>query len=394
MGTLPQSQRSLSIGQSPVRVMMEKATRMEREGRKIYHMEIGRPDFDTPEHIKAAAKRSLDEGQVHYTSSFGLPELRQAIAEKLARENGLKVNPANEILVTVGAVESVFLAAAALLNPGDEILHPDPCWPFYRTASVLMGATPVAVPLREENRFQMDPADVAARITPRTRVLFFASPQNPTGAVLPRATIEALAELARQHNLVVVSDEIYERIIYGVEHVSIASLPGMAERTVTINGFSKIFSMTGWRLGYAAAPASLIADMEKIHEATTSCANTFAQYGAVAALRGPQAPCEAMASEFRKRRELLVSGLNSIPGITCTVPDGAFYAFPNIKRYGLSSMEMAAHLIERAGVAVVPGSGLGPSGEGHLRLCFAVSAEEITGAVEAMRAALAELPLA
>lgn len=393
METLPIAARANLVEESTVRAIFEKTVRLEREGIEIIHLEIGRPDFDTPAHIKEAAKLALDKGHVHYTSNYGLPELRRAIARKLARENGIEVSAEDEIIVTVGATEAILLAIGSLVDPGDEVLVPEPSWPNYRNAALWVGAVPVAVPLHEENGFQLDPADVRERITPRTRMLAVVTPQNPTGAVTGRERLEAIARLAQEHNLLVLADEIYERIVYDEPHLSIASLPGMAERTLTINGFSKIFSMTGWRLGYLAGPRSLLAPMVKVREYLTSCATTFAQYGAVAALEGPQEPAEEMVAEFRRRRELVVSGLNAIPGVSCATPGGAFYAFPNVKRFGLPDSVVADHILERARVAVVPGSAFGPAGEGYLRLSYASSYGSLQEALPRIAAALAELPL-
>ncbi|MHB1414047.1 MAG: pyridoxal phosphate-dependent aminotransferase [Chloroflexota bacterium] len=381
------------VEQSVVREVFEKTARLERGGARIVHLEIGRPDFDTPSHIKEAAKQALDDGHVHYTSNYGLPELRAAIADKLAAEKGLHVSPDDEVIVTVGATEAIHLVVSSLLDPGDEMLVPEPSWPNYRNTALWVGAVPVSVPLREEQGFELQADDVVARLTPRTKLLAIVSPANPTGSVISQKNLLALAEVAREHNLAVLADEIYERIVYDVPHVSIASLPGMADRTITINGFSKIYAMTGWRLGYMAGPRALLAPIVKMREYVTSCPNTFAQYGAVAALRGPQEPAAAMVAEFRRRRDRLVAGLNEIPALSCPVPHGAFYAFPNVRRFGLSSAAIADFLLERAHVAVVPGSAFGPAGEGYLRLSYASSYDSLVEAVERMKEAFAELPI-
>lgn len=385
--------RARAVEQSTVRAIFEKATAMERQGRSVIRLEVGRPDFDTPTHIKEAAKRALDEGQVHYTSNHGLRELRVAIANKLARENGLVYDPDGEIVVTVGATEAILLAVSCLVEPGEEVLVPEPSWPNYRNTAAWVGAVPVPVPLREENGFQLAATDVAARITPRTRMLAVVSPQNPTGSVIERANLAALARLAVEHDLLVLADEIYERIVYDADHVSIASLPGMAERTLTINGFSKIYSMTGWRLGYIAGPRAMLAAMVRVREYITSCVTTFAQYGAIAALEGPQDAALAMVAEFRRRRDLVVAGLNAIPGVSCVTPKGAFYAFPNVTRFGRPAAEIADYILEKAGVAVVPGTAFGPAGEGYLRLSYASSYESLVEGLERMGNALAGLPL-
>ena len=382
-----------AVPYSIVRTVLEKAYELERAGQHIIHLEIGEPDFDTPIHVKEAAKRALDEGQVHYTSNFGIRELRVAIAEKLARENGLVADPDGEILVTVGATEAILLTLAALIDPGDEVMVPDPSWPNHRNAVLLVGGVPVPVPLREEDNFELDPEAVAARLSPRTRMLIVCTPQNPTGAVIGRKNLEAIARLAVGHDLFVMADEIYDRIVYDAPHFSIATLPGMGERTITINGFSKAYAMTGWRLGYLVGPRDVVATLPKVHECLTSCATTFGQYGAIAALRGPQDAQAAMVAEYKRRREMVVAGLNAIPGLSCATPGGAFYTFPNFKRYGLSSLQMADYLLERAGVALAPGSGFGVTGDGYLRLCYAASRETLAEGLARIRKALAELPL-
>jgi len=389
VSTFHEIERTRAVGWSVVRRIFERITRMEREGARIIHLEIGAPDFGTPEHIREAAKRALDAGETHYSSNYGIFPLRAAIARKLAADNGLSYDPDAEIIVTTGASEAIHLAMTALVSPGDEVLVPEPSWPNYRNVSVLVGARPVAVPLREADGFQLDPDEVERRITPRTRLLVLVSPQNPTGAVLRRETLEAIAKVVERHGLLVVSDEIYEKLVYdGQRHVSFASLPGMAERTVTINGFSKAYSMTGWRLGYLAAPEPMVTPMVKIREYMTSCVTTFAQFGAIAALEGPQAPVAAMAREFARRRALVVERLNGIPGVSCLPPGGAFYAFPNVRSFGRSSAEVADYLLERAGVAVVPGSAFGEAGEGYLRLSYASSYESLVEALGRMRETL------
>lgn len=387
-----ETERTAKVAVSTVRGIFERITRMERDGLRVIHLEIGEPDFDTAAHIKAAAAQALEAGEVHYTSNQGIYPLRVAIARKLEADNGLRYDPDTELIVTVGCSEAIHLAMTSLLSAGDEVLIPEPSWPNYRNVCHLVGATPVAVPLRESRHFEVDPADVASRVTPRTRLLVLVSPQNPTGAVISRPTLEALAEIARQNDLLVISDEIYEKLIYdGRQHVSIASLPGMAERTVTINGFSKAYSMTGWRLGYLAAPAEIVRPMVKIREYMTSCVTSFAQFGAIAALEGDQAPIRAMAAEFARRRSLVVEELGRIPGVTCAAPGGAFYAFPNVSSFGRDAAVVAAHVLETANVALVPGDAFGAAGAGYLRLCYANSYENLTEALGRIRESLGQL---
>ena len=385
-------ERTRGIGWSAVRRIFERILRLEREGAKIIHLEIGAPDFDTPSHVREAAAAALAAGETHYTSNYGIFPLREAIARKLDRENGLRYDPDREIIVTNGATEAIQLAMTALVSPGDEVLVPEPSWPNYRNISCLLGATPMAVPLREENGFEIDPADVAARLTPRTRLLVLVSPQNPTGAVISAATQARLAEIVTRHGLYVLSDEIYEKLVYGdARHASFAAQPGMLARTVTVNGFSKAFAMCGWRLGYLAAPEAIVSPMVKIREYMTSCPVSFAQFGAIAALEGPQEPVAAMAREFARRRDLVVEGLNDIPGVTCRPPLGAFYAFPNVKALGRGEVEIASYLLERASVAVVPGSAFGADGAGYLRLSYASSYDNLVEALRRMKEALARL---
>jgi aspartate/methionine/tyrosine aminotransferase len=377
---------------SGIRRIFDAAGALEREGHTIAHLEIGRPDFDTPVHIKAAAMDALQRGQVHYTPNAGIPELREAIVEKLARDNGLQVDPGRGIVVTVGAKESVFMCLYGLLDPGDEILVPTPIWPDYLDTTKVVGAVPVQVPLRPGRGYQLDAADLDAAITPRTKALVVHSPHNPTGAVSDGSTLRAVADLAIRRDLVVISDEIYEKLTYdGAQHVSTASLPGMFERTVTINGFSKAYSMTGWRLGYVAGPPALIAPLLKVHQCTTTCANSFAQWGGVAAYRGDQASVSEMAREFDRRRTLVVDALRAMPGVELVVPRGAFYAFPDVHRLGHDDADLAEYLLRQAHVATVPGSTFGESGRGHLRISYAAGYDVIAAAMARMARAVGAL---
>jgi len=378
---------------SGIRKIFQAAADWERRGENVIHLEIGRPDFDTPQHIKDMAKQALDQGVVHYTSNYGAPDLREAIAAKLLTENGIQVDPDGEIIVTVGANEGVLLIALALLDPGDEVLIPDPAWLHYYYCAQLAEARPVHVPLWEQNDFRLDPDDLESAITPRTKMIILTSPHNPTGSVLDRDTLERIADLAIKHDLLVVSDEIYEKILYdGARHHSLAAFPGMAERTITLNGFSKAYSMTGWRLGYVAAGRHLIDAMIRVHQYSATCANSFAQKGAVAAYRGSQACVTDMVREFDRRRAFLLSALEEIDGIHCVRPQGAFYLFPSIKEYELPSEQLAYHILDHAKVAVVPGSAFGRYGEGYIRLAYSNSYENIEQAVERIDKALRQLP--
>jgi aspartate/methionine/tyrosine aminotransferase len=368
---------------SGIRRVLERAAVLEKQGKKILHFEIGRPDFDTPAPIKQAAIKALEEGQVHYSSNYGVPALRNAIAEKLERENGLHYRPEDEIIVTVGANEAVGAAFMALLDPGDEVIVPDPAWLHYRWCAELCGARAVPAPCLAANDFVPDPDEVARLITPRTRLLVVNTPNNPTGAVYPREVLDALAGLARKHDLVVMADEIYEHMIYdGAQHHSFAALPGMWERTLTVNGLSKAYSMTGWRLGFVSAPRAFCDLIIRVHQYTVSGATTFAQFGAVEAYTGDQEVVAEMVASFDRRRRILVDGLNGIQGIDCPEPKGAFYAFPGIQGTGRSSEDLAEVLLEEAGIAVVPGDAFGEYGAGHLRFSYAASDDDLREGVE------------
>jgi aminotransferase len=388
-----EAQRLKSVPFSGIRRIMAEAGELEKNGASIVHMEIGRPDFDTPIHIKEAAKAALDRGEVHYTPNLGTLELRQAIARKLKSDNGLDYDPESEIMVTVGASEAVFLTAAALLNPDDELLVPDLGWVNYYSVPVIVGARLATFQVREEAAFRPEAAAVSSAVTPLTRMILLCSPGNPTGAVLQAREMDGIARLAQEHDLLVVADEIYEKLVYdGARHVSIASLPGMRERTLVINGFSKAYSMTGWRLGYVAAPKQLMSAMLKVHQNLTTCAASFAQAGAVAALQGPQDCVVAMVAEFQRRRDMLVKALNRMPGIRCTMPEGAFYVLPNVRAFGMTSGDLALYLLREAHIAVVPGTSFGPGGEGYLRISYANSYDQIQEGMERMATALERLP--
>lgn len=386
-----EAERMKAVPFSGIRKMMERAQELERQGKPVIHLEIGRPDFDTPIHIKQAAAHALENGMVHYTSNYGIPELRSAIAEKLGRDNQLAYDPDSEIMVTVGANEAIFLAIMATVNPGDEVLVPDPSWLHYYHCIALAGGRPVSVPLREEKGFRLDPEDVARAITERTRMLIVLTPHNPTGAVLREDDLTALASLACERNLLVLADEIYEKLVYDVKHFSIGRLPGMWQRTLTVNGFSKAYSMTGWRLGYVAGPRELIDVLIRVHQYTTVCATSFAQSGAVIAYRGPQECVEEMRLEFTQRRRLILDRLERMPGIQCVHPEGAFYVFPSIREFGRASEVVAMHLLEDGLIATVPGSAFGGHGEGYLRLAYSNSRAKIEEAMERMQQSLARL---
>ena len=376
---------------SGIRKVNEKALAMEREGHKVLHFEIGRPDFDTPEYIKKAAFEALTAGKVHYTSNFGVMELRQVIADKLKRDNNVDYK-ASEILVTVGLSEAVFAVLATILNEGDEILVPDPVWLNYINVPNLLGAKAVTYDLKEENGYQMDLNEIRAKITDKTRAVVIITPNNPTGGVLSEDVLAELAQIVVENDLMVISDEIYERLVYdGAKHVSIASLPGMKERTFTMNGMSKAYAMDGWRLGYVAAPEEYVMAMNKFHQHNTTCAPAFVQAAAMAALTQEGDEVNNMVKEYQRRRDYAVKAINEIEGISCQCPKGAFYIFINCKSLGMKSADLSAYLLENAKIALVPGDVFGPGGEGYLRMSFANSYENIVEGCANLKKAVEQL---
>ena len=376
---------------SGIRKVNEKALAMERAGERVLHFEIGRPDFDTPEYIKKAACRALAEGKVHYTSNFGLMELRQAIADKLKRENNVDYK-ATEILVTVGLSEAVFAVLAALLEEGDELLVPDPVWLNYINVPSLLGARAVTYGLTEENGFQLDLDEIRAKITDKTRAIVIVTPNNPTGGVLAEDVLKELADIAIANDLMIISDEVYERLVFdGAKHISIASLPGMKERTFTMNGMSKAYAMDGWRLGYVAAPEEYILTMNKFHQHNTTCAPNFVQVAAIAALTQEGDEVKEMVREYQRRRDYAVKAINEVEGISCICPKGAFYIFINCKSLGMKSADLSSYLLENAKIALVPGDVFGPGGEGYLRMSFATSYDNIVEGCAKLKEAVEQL---
>jgi aspartate aminotransferase len=363
------------------------ARALEAEGRKIIHLEIGEPDFDTPEHISEAATRAIRDGFTHYCPAPGLPELRQAVAAFYARTRGVEVSP-EHVVVTPGAKPIMFYAILAMCQRGDEVIHPDPGFPMYESITAFAGAKPVPLPLREENGFRPDPDELASLVTDRTRMVILNSPHNPCGSALGREDVERIADVLRDRDLYVFSDEMYWAIRYGGEHPSIASLDGMGDRTILLDGCSKTFAMTGWRLGFASLPEALVEPVTRLVINSVSCTATFVQMAAVAALTGPWDPIEAMVDEFRRRRDVVVEGLDRIEGLTCVEPGGAFYAFPNATALGGSTKELVRYLLEEAGVACLWGSAFGDGGEGYLRLSYANSEENLRAALDAIESAL------
>ena len=386
------AERMSRLGTETAFEVLARAKALEAHGREIIHLEIGEPDFDTPAHIKAAAVRALEEGWTHYTPAAGIPALREAIADYIRRTRGIPVGP-EHVVVVPGGKPIMFFAILALVEEGDEVIYPNPGFPIYESMIRFVGARPVPLRLRMENEFRVDVEELARLITPRTRMLILNSPANPTGGVLTREDLEAIAELCLKHDLVVLSDEIYSRILYEGEHISIASFPGMLERTIILDGFSKTYAMTGWRLGYGVMPEPLAEAVTRLMINSNSCTAAFTQIAGIAALTGPQDDVDRMVAAFRERREVMVEGLNRIPGFRCLKPKGAFYAFPNIEGTGMSSRELAHYLLEEAGVAVLSGTAFGEYGEGFLRLSFANSIENIQKALERIEKALQRLPI-
>lgn len=375
------------VGPSGIRKINEKTLEMERAGKKIYHFEVGRPDFDTPKIIKDATIKSIENGDVFYTSNYGIMPLREAVAEKLRNENNLDYT-AKEVLITAGASESIYDSYSLILEEDDEILLPNPCWPNYVNAAHIMGAVPVRYSLAEENDFQIDFDELEGLVTEKTKAIVIINPSNPIGSMFTLETLEKLANFAKKKDILVISDEIYEKIIYGnKKHISIASLDGMKERTITINGFSKTYSMTGFRLAYVAAPEKFIRVLNIIHQHNTSCATSFVQHGGITALKEGGDASEEMVKEYKRRRDYIVEKVNSIEGLSLNAPDGAFYAFINIKGLGVSSEEFCNYLLDEECVAIVPGTVFGSAGEGFVRFSYASSYEDIVEGLNRMEKA-------
>ena len=371
--------------------VLARARALEAAGRSIIHLEIGEPDFDTPEHIKEAAIRALRDGYTHYTPAAGILEAREAIAEHVARSRGISVHP-DQVVITPGAKPIMFFTMLALLNPGDEVIVPDPGFPIYESVARFLDARVVPWVLREDREFRADPDDLRALVTPRTRLVVLNSPHNPTAGVLSRADLEAVAAIVRGRPITVLSDEIYGRILYGERFASLASVPGMAEQTIILDGFSKTYAMTGWRMGFGVATREVAARLAQLMVNSNSCTAAFTQMAAIAALRGDQTCVDRMVAEFRRRRDVIVAGLRALPGVRCLVPAGAFYAFPNVRAIDPDADALAAHLLNAAGVAVLAGTAFGIHGQGYLRLSYANSVEAITEALSRMRAALERHP--
>jgi aspartate aminotransferase len=368
--------RMAGLGTETAFEVLARARELEATGRTIVHLEIGEPDFNTPKNVVEAATKALNKGETHYTPSAGIMPLRDAVAEFVGQDRGLKAKAEN-VVITPGAKPILFYTIFACINPGDEVIYPNPGFPIYESVVNLVGAKPVPIPLREANEFRLDVGELQKLITPRTRMIILNSPHNPTGSVLTRSDLEAIAQLATKHDLWVLADEIYSHILYDGQHHSIATLPGMAERTIVLDGFSKSYAMTGWRLGFGVMNAELAKHVAKLGTNNHSCTATFVQLGGLEALKGPQDSVTTMVAEFSRRRDVIVNGLNAIPGFKCLKPHGAFYVFPNITATGMKSKEMAGKLLEQAGVAALAGTSFGAHGEGYVRFSYANSIEQI-----------------
>jgi len=377
-----ESIKAQRIPYSGIRTVFDMARKLEREGKTIIHLEIGRPDFDTPAHIVEAAVEALRAGKHHYSQNAGIPELRQAVTDKYAKEYRLNYSPETDVVVTNGVAQGVYVAIHALLDPGDQILIPDPRWVNYDVDAMSNEVEPVDYTLYEDRNFKPDPDEIADRITPKTKMILLTSPSNPTGGVNAMDVLEKIAQLVQKHDLVVLSDEIYEKIIYPpAEHIPIATLDGMKERTLILNGLSKFYSMTGWRLGYVLGDEKYLNPILRYHQYMVTSTNTFAQWGAVTALKGDQEPAYAMVEEFRRRRDYIYEAINQVPGFSSAEPRGAFYLFPSIKETGMDGYQMSKLLLEKAGVATVPGECFGKNGAGHIRISYANSMENLKKAV-------------
>jgi len=381
------AKRMARLGTETAFEVLAKAKKLESEGKKVIHLEIGEPDFSTPAHICEAACRFIKQGYTHYVSAAGIPELREEIAKHIASSRGIDVRP-QEVVITPGAKPIMFFTIETLVDKGDEVIYPDPGFPIYRSVIDFVGAIGKPITLREENDFCIDLNELKKLVNPKTKLMIINSPQNPTGGVLQKEDLEYIAELAQQHDFYILSDEIYCRILYEGEHYSISQFPGMKERTIILDGFSKTYAMTGWRLGYGVMPEALAEQLEKLMVNSNSCTASFTQKAGVEALIGPQDSVNKMVEEFRNRRDFIISGLNNISGISCRTPKGAFYVFPNIKGTNMSSNELETYLLEKAGVATLAGTSFGHQGEGYLRISYANSKQNIEEALERIKYAL------
>jgi aspartate aminotransferase len=375
------ARRMSRLGTETAFEVLNKARALERQGKSIIHLEIGEPDFDTPPNVIESAVDALHKGWTHYGPSAGLPELRQTIAEYVSRTRGVKVTP-EEVVVVPGGKPIIFFTILALIDEGDEVVYPNPGFPIYESMINYVGGKALPIQLREDHDFSLDVNELAALITNRTKLIILNSPQNPTGGVMPRKDVEQVANIIGDRNILVLSDEIYSRLLFEGEHFSIMSVPGMQERTILLDGFSKTYAMTGWRMGYGVMRPDLAAHMTRLMTNSSSCTASFTQIAGIEALRGDQSSVDHMCAEFKRRRDVFVAGLNKIKGFSCRLPKGAFYVFPNITKIGWKSKPLADALLEQAGVAALSGTAFGEYGEGYLRFSVANSLENLQQALE------------
>jgi aspartate aminotransferase len=391
MTSFPLADRMSRLGTESAFEVLARARAMEAAGAEVIHLEIGEPDFPTASHIVEGAVEALRAGQTHYVPAPGIPLLREAVAAFLDGTGRMPGVAPDRVIVTPGAKPIMFFTIMALCGEGDEVLYPDPSFPMYESITAFAGAVPVPIPLREGNEFRIDTEELERLVTERSKLLIINSPHNPCGSSLTREDCEAIADIAQRHDLIVLTDEVYWAIRYGHErHASVLDVDGMADRTILLDGWSKTFAMTGWRLGFGVFPPALVEPVTRLVINSVSCTSAFSQYAAIAALQGPWEPVEQMVAEFRRRRDVIVAGLNDIPGISCLEPQGAFYVFPNVTGTGLTSAQLAAQLLSDAGVAALSGTAFGRYGEGFLRFSYANSVENIQAALEIIKAQLAQ----
>lgn len=381
------AERMHRLGTETAFEVLARAKKMEAEGRDVVHLEIGEPDFDTPRNIIDAAINALNEGYTHYGPSAGMPQVRKVFSEFLTTDRGVEVKPDN-IVVTPGAKPILFFSILALVDAGDEVIYPNPGFPIYESVINFVGAKPVPIPLREEKAFSFDLEEMKELVNDKTKLIIINSPQNPTGGVLTPGDMKGIAELAEKHDAWILSDEVYSKMVYDGEHVSIYDYPEVKNRTILLEGHSKTYAMTGWRLGYAAMPEELAAQISKLQTNSNSCTSSFTQMAGIEALTGPQEESKKMMAEFKARRDMFVEGLNQLPGFKCLKPKGAFYVFPNITGTGKKSKELEEFLLEEAGVAGLSGTSFGEYGEGYLRFSYANSQENLKKALEKIKAVL------
>ena len=383
------AERMARLGTETAFEVLAKARLLEREGRDIIHLEIGEPDFDTPANVVQAGIKALSDGHTHYGPSPGITEVRERIAQEVAETRSISVTGDN-VVVTPGGKPIMFFTILALVDEGDEVLYPNPGFPIYESMINFVGGVPVPMKLEESRDFNVDVDEVAGQITPRTRLMILNSPNNPSGSIIEKGDLQALAELAREHDITVLSDEIYRRFLYEGEHHSVSSFPGMRDRTIILDGFSKTYAMTGWRIGYGVMPLELVEPISRLSTNSVSCTASFTQMAVLEAMNGPQEDAHAIVDEFKKRRDIIVAGLNRIPGIRCAMPKGAFYTFPNVEGTGMTSAEFADGLLQDQGVACLAGEAFGEYGDGCVRFSFANSAENIERALERIDRFVAE----